>query len=308
MEIVRPGTSFDFLGKRKTLSIVSLALIGVGILSLVLHGGPRYGIDFAGGTLIQVKFNQPVATDEIRNALGKDVVTGQVVVQSFGGDNEYIIQTEQSAEGLKGLTTAVMGALKTALGEDAVELQRDEMVGPKVGKDLREKGQLAILISLGAILAYIWLRFELRFGLGAVAALFHDVLITIGVFSIFNKQFDLTTVAALLTIVGYSLNDTIVVYDRIRENMKKTGGKGDLVPIVNRSINETLSRTILTSGTTLLVVLALFFLGGGVIHDFAFALLVGIVVGTYSSIYVASPVVVLLDEWAKRRKPVKATA
>ncbi len=297
MELIPPGTNIDFVGKRKLFFGVSLALILVGLVSLVVRGGPRYGIDFAGGTLIQVKFHKPVTTKEIRNALS-GVVQGKAVVQSFGEDNEYIIQLEQSTEELEGLSSRVRDALAKAIGDDALEIRRVEMVGPKVGKDLREKGLLAILFALGAILLYIWWRFELRFGLGAVAALFHDVLITVGAFSLFDKQFDLTTVAALLTIVGYSLNDTIVVYDRIRENRKRLGGKGDLVAIVNRSINETLSRTILTSGTTLLVVAALFVLGGGVIHDFAFALLVGVVVGTYSSIYIASPVVLLFEKRA----------
>lgn len=308
MEIIRPGTNIDFLGKRKMFFGVSAALIVIGLLSLAVRGGPRYGIDFAGGTLVQVKFQEPVATEDIRAAL-TDVVPGKPVVQSFGEEVEYIIQMEQSMEELEGLSSRVRDALASGLDDQDVEVRRVEMVGPKVGKALRERGLYAILFSLGAILLYIWWRFELRFGFGAVAALFHDVVITIGVFSIFNKQFDLTTVAALLTIVGYSLNDTIVVYDRIRENLKKTGGKGDLTQIVNRSLNETLSRTLLTSGTTLLVVLALFFLGGGVIHDFAFALLVGIIVGTYSSIYVASPVVLLLEQRAhKGRRPVKAAA
>ncbi len=299
MEIIRPGTTYDFIGKRRLFYIASGVLILVGLLSLVVRGGPRYGIDFAGGTLVQVKFHEPVQTEDIRSAI-KDVVTGRAVVQSFGEANEYIIQMEQSSEELEGLSKSVRDALAAALGDDTVEVRRVEMVGPKVGQDLRQKGLLALLFALGAILLYIWWRFELRFGLGAVAALFHDVIITVGAFSVFNKQFDLTTIAALLTIVGYSLNDTIVVFDRIRENLKKTGGRGDLEKILNRSVNETLSRTILTSGTTLLVVVALFVFGGGVIHDFAFALLVGILVGTYSSIYIASPVVLALEQRSHR--------
>jgi preprotein translocase subunit SecF len=299
MEIIRTGTTFDFLGKRTLFFGVSAGLILLGLMSLVVRGGPRYGIDFAGGTLIQVRFAQPVPTEDIRGALD-GVVEGTPVVQTFGEANEFIIQLEQSDEGLEGLSTQVHDALAEKLGDDQVEIRRVEMVGPKVGKDLREKGLLALAFSLGAILLYIWWRFELRFGFGAVAALFHDVLITIGVFSIFNKQFDLTTIAALLTIIGYSLNDTIVVYDRIRENVKKTGGKGDLAKTMNRSINECLSRTLLTSTTTLLVVLALFVLGGGVIHDFAFALLIGVVVGTYSSVYIASPVVLYLEQRAQK--------
>jgi len=307
MEFIRPDTNFDFMGKWKLFLWVSWALIGVGVLSLVVRGGPRYGIDFAGGTVIQLQFTKPVVTKDIRAAL-KDVSGGTAIVQSFGEDDEFIIQLEQSTEELEGLSKQVRDTLVTALGDDGIEVRRVEMVGPKVGKDLREKGLLAVLFSMGAILLYVWWRFELRFALGAILATLHDVLITIGAFSLFNKQFDLTTLAALLTIVGYSLNDTIVVFDRIRENLKKAGGKGDIAALMNRSVNETLSRTILTSGTTLLVVIALFVLGGGVIHDFAFALLVGIVVGTYSSIYVASPVVLWLEQRAHRAKKLAKAA
>jgi len=308
MEIIRPDINFDFLGKRKLFYVISGVLIVVGLLSLVMRGGPRYGIDFAGGTLIQLKFEKPVSTADIRTALQGEV-EGSPVVQSFGERDEYLIQMEQSSEELEGLSKRVRDTLAQKLGDEGVEVRRVEMVGPKVGEDLRRKGVLAVAFSIGAILLYIWWRFELRFGLGAILALVHDVLITVGAFSVFNKQFDLTTVAAVLTIVGYSLNDTIVVFDRIRENVKKTGGRGDLGAIMNRSVNETLSRTLLTSGTTLLVVAALFALGGGVIHDFAFALLVGIIVGTYSSIYVASPVVLWLEQKGHHKpKPVKAPA
>jgi len=308
MEIIRPDINFDFLGKRKFFYAISGVLIAVGLLSLAVRGGPRYGIDFAGGTLIQLKFEKAVSTADIRAALQGEV-EGSPVVQSFGERDEYLIQMEQSSEELEGLSKRVRDTLAQKLGDEGVEVRRVEMVGPKVGEDLRRKGMLAVAFSIGAILLYIWWRFELRFGLGAILALVHDVLITVGAFSVFNKQFDLTTVAAVLTIVGYSLNDTSVVFDRIRENVKKTGGRGDLGAIMNRSVNETLSRTLLTSGTTLLVVAALFALGGGVIHDFAFALLVGIIVGTYSSIYVASPVVLWLEQKGHHKpKPVKAPA
>ncbi|MHB8765735.1 MAG: protein translocase subunit SecF [Deferrisomatales bacterium] len=308
MEIIRSQTNFDFLGKKSLCFKISLALLLLSLGSLLVRGGPRYGIDFAGGTVVQIKFQKPVATADVRAAL-KDVVAGTAVVQSFGEDDEYIIQLEESSEELEGLSKQIRDTLAAALGDEGAEVRRVEMVGPKVGKDLRQKGLLAVLFSMGAIMLYIWWRFELKFGLGALAALVHDVIITIGAFSLFNKQFDLTTVAALLTIVGYSLIDTFVVFDRVRENVKKSGGKGDFADILNRSVNETLSRTILTSGTTLLVVAALFALGGGVIHDFAFALLVGILVGTYSSIYVANPIVLLLEQRAHRGgRPVKAAA
>lgn len=307
MEIIRPNTNFDFLGKRKLAFALSLGMILLSLASLVVRGGPRYGIDFAGGTLMQVQFSQDVGPETIRVAVGK-VVSGTPVVQSFGEDNEYIIQLEQSSEDLEGLSTRVRDALVQAVGADAVEMRRVEMVGPKVGQDLRQKGLLAVLFSMGAILLYVWWRFELRYGLGALVALVHDVIITVGVFSLLDKQFDLTTLAALLTIVGYSLNDTIVIFDRVRENLKKAGNKGDLSAILNRSTNETMSRTILTSATTLVVVISLLVLGGAVIHDFAFALLVGIVTGTYSTIYVANPVVLYLAEREQRRPATKAAA
>lgn len=307
MELIRPDTHFDFLGKSRLFVGASLVLIAVSLLSLVARGGPRYGIDFAGGTLIQLRFEKPVGTEQIRSALAS-VVEGALQVQSFGEEDEYIIQLEQSSEELEGLSRRVRDALAASLGTEGIDVRRVEMVGPKVGKDLREKGLLAVLFSMGAILLYIWWRFELQFAIAAIAATFHDVIVTVGAFSLFNKQFDLTTLAALLTILGYSLNDTIVVFDRIRENVKKAGSKGSLKEIMNASVNQTLSRTILTSGTTLLVVVALFLFGGGVIHDFAFALLVGILVGTYSSIYVASPVVLWLEQRAHRPGKVVRTA
>jgi preprotein translocase subunit SecF len=304
MEIIRPGLNIDFIGKRKIFLVVSLVAILVGMISLMMHGGPRYGIDFTGGTMVQVAFGVEVDTSQIREALaGK--VEGKPIVQAFvGKDSEFIIQLKQTSANLGGVEELVKATLGAAFGIENISVSQAKMVGPKVGRDLRQKGALAILFALGAILLYIWWRFELHFGIGAIVALAHDVIITIGVFSLFDKQFDLTIIAALLTIVGYSLNDTIVVYDRARENMKRMGSKADFANVLNISINETLSRTLLTSGTTLAVVLALFTLGGGVIHDFAFALLVGVVVGTYSSIYVASPMVL----WLRTRERAKKMA
>jgi len=307
MEIIRPGTTIDFIGKRKIAAVISIAVILIGIVSLVMKGGPRYGIDFAGGTMIQVAFKTDVTTEGIRDALA-GVIEGTPVIQSFvGKDNEYIIQMEEVVTtDLNGVEELVKGSLGKAFGQENVSVSQAQMVGPKVGKDLREKGILAIIASMGMVLLYIWWRFELHLGVGAIAALVHDVLVTVGLFSLLDKQFDLTIIAALLTIVGYSLNDTIVVYDRARENLKKVGGRGDIAAIFNKSINETLGRTILTSITTLLVVVALFVLGGGVIHDFAFALLVGVVVGTYSSVYVASPVVLLFNKRVAREAKAQA--
>ncbi len=294
MEIIRPGLNIDFIGKRKQFMMVSLIVILIGLAGLVVKGGPRYGIDFTGGTMVQVGFAVDVESDQIRESLA-GAVQGKPVIQAFvGKDREFIIQLEQTSEDLGGVEALVERTLGATFGVANVSVSQAKMVGPKVGEDLRQKGLYAIIFALGAIMCYIWWRFELHFGFGALAALVHDVMITVGIFSLLDKQFDLTIVAALLTIVGYSLNDTIVVFDRTRENINRTGGRGALAEVMNRSINETLSRTLLTSMTTLAVVLALFFFGGGVIHDFAFALLVGIVVGTYSSIYVASPVVLWL--------------
>ena len=343
MQFIRPDINLDFIGKRKFAFIFSLVIILISIGTLFMHGGPRYGIDFAGGTLIQIQFDKPVEIAQIKTALNS-MDFGQASVQQFGeeGASEYLIRTD-----IPGITDAGFNdKLNRALAETTgagVEIRRVEMVGPQVGKDLREKALKAMFYALLFITVYISGRFELewlksavmavaligavyvfglwdvsipflilialmvtlglfwilnlRFAMGAIVALIHDVTITVGVFSLFNKEFTLPIIAALLTIIGYSLNDTIIVFDRIRENSKKLHKK-PLATVINRSINETLSRTLLTSLTTLMVVITLFVLGGGIIHDFAFALLVGVLIGTYSSIYVASPILL-----AWQRKP-----
>ncbi|HDS15733.1 MAG TPA: protein translocase subunit SecF [Proteobacteria bacterium] len=290
----------DFVGKRRLFIILSAIAIMIGLASLMFRGGLNYGIDFAGGTMVQVRFDKAVAADEIRQALAP-VDMGDISIQKFDDQstNEFLIRVEQSKSDLVGLSDEIKLMLDKVFGSENVDVRRVEMVGPKVGKDLRRQGLLAIVYAMIGILIYITLRFEFRFALGAVLALAHDVMITVGVFALLDKEFSLPIVAALLAIVGYSLNDTIVVYDRIRENMK-SGGRLDFVGVVNNSINQTISRTMLTSLTTLLVLLSLFFLGGGVIHDFAFAMIVGVVVGTYSSIFIASPVVILMQ--AKKGK------
>jgi len=291
MEIIRPGINIDLVGKMKIAFGASLLAIIISILSLMLHGGPNLGIDFAGGTQIQIKFSQEATAEGIRNSL-QTIGLGNSVIQRFGyhANNEFLIKTEKSSSALEGLSDKITEALGTSYGKESFEIRRVEVVGPKVGKDLRQKGMLAMLYAVIGILIYATWRFELRYAVGAIVALIHDVTITVGVFSLLGKEFSLPIIAALLAIIGYSLNDTIVVYDRIRENIK-AARKQPLRGLVNSSINQVLSRTILTSATTLLVVLALFFLGGAVIHDFAFALLVGIIVGTYSSIFVASPTI-----------------
>ncbi|MBW2510668.1 MAG: protein translocase subunit SecF [Deltaproteobacteria bacterium] len=296
MQIIKHDININFVGKRKLALIVSAVMILIGLASLVVNGGPNYGIDFVGGTLVQVKFAENTDAARIKDGLAS-LELGSVVVQRFGDDpNEFLIRVQESGEG-KDLSGLISGSLESVYGEGKVDIRRVEMVGPQVGKDLRQKGLLSISYAMIGILVYIAWRFELRYAIGAIIALLHDVLITLGAFSITGREIDLPIIAAFLAIIGYSLNDTIIVYDRIRENYGKHQKLG-FSAVVNRSINETLSRTILTSGTTLLVVLALFIFGGGVIHNFAFAMLVGILVGTYSSIFVASPLLIL---WQDRR-------
>jgi preprotein translocase subunit SecF len=344
MQFIKPDININFIGVRKVAYAMSLAMILMSIASLVFQGGPDFGIDFAGGTLIQVKFSSPAEIEAVKSGL-TDSGIEQPSVQRFGekNENEFLIRTQGLTETSEGFTTHLRDKLKSATGSE-VEIRRVEMVGPQVGKDLREKALLAMFYALLFITIYISGRFEfkwmisgimaaalagalyvfqlfhvsvpflmaaalvvalllfwvlqLRYAMGAIVALIHDVTITVGIFSIFGKEFTLPIIAALLTIIGYSLNDTIIVFDRIRENLRKYH-KQSLGFIINRSVNETLSRTILTSGTTLIVVLALYFFGGGIIHDFAFALLIGIFVGTYSSVYVASPI---LLAWRRSKK------
>lgn len=298
MQIIKHDINIDFVGKRKLALILSGVVILLGLVSLVVHGGPNLGIDFVGGTLVQVKFDENTDAAKIKDSLDA-LDLGSVVVQRFGDDpNEFLIRVQESSKE-KDLSRMISGSLNAVYGAGKVDLRRVEMVGPQVGKDLREKGILSIVYAMIGILIYISWRFELRFAVGAIIALLHDVLITIGAFSLTGREIDLPIIAAFLAIIGYSLNDTIIVYDRIRENYGKHQKKG-FNTVVNLSINETLSRTILTSGTTLLVVLALFVFGGGVIHNFAFAMLVGILVGTYSSIFVASPVLIFWDDYRSR--------
>ena len=290
MDFIKPGINVDFVNRKRIALICSLVVALIGIGSLVIKGGPLYGIDFAGGTLVQVKFDQAPEVGEIRAALAEKGL-GSSVIQSLGED-KVAVRMKSEEEQADNISDDVFAILEEKFGQENVSLELVEMVGPQVGADMRRKGILSMLYAMVGILIYITLRFQFRFALGAIAALVHDITITVGIFSLFDKEFTLPVIAALLTIIGYSLNDTIVVYDRIRENIRRTP-KEMLAVVVNDSINQTLSRTILTSGTTLIVVACLFILGGEVIHDFSFALLVGVVVGTYSSIYIASPVLLL---------------
>ena len=296
MQLFKHETRFDFMGKIKVAMIISGIVILVGLGSIVFSGGLKYGIDFAGGTLVQLQFKNPPDIEVIRDGL-KTIGLGESTIQEFGSKKDILIRVERSEEKLEAVGAMVKRSLSGKFNSDEIIVERVEKVGPKVGRDLREKALLSILYAIIGIVIYISWRFEFQYAIAAIIALIHDVLVTMGAFSILDKEFTLVIVAAFLTIIGYSLNDTIVVFDRIRENLRRKG-KLSLSEIINSSINQTLSRTLLTSGTTLLVVLALFFFGGEIIHDFSFALLVGVFVGTYSSIFIAS---VFLVYWASRK-------
>ncbi len=296
MQFIRSDIHIDFIGKRKAAMLASGSLLLVSI-GLLIFRGLNFGIDFTGGTLVEVKFDQPPAIADVRKSLSP-AGYGQAIIQEFGAANEILIRV-QNRQGKKSSTisTEILGTLTQSFGKQAVHMRRVEFVGPQVGEELTRAGIMAVLIAMVAILIYVTFRFELRFALGADAALIHDVTMVLGLFALTGREFTLPVVAAVLTVIGYSLNDTIVVFDRIRENIaanRKKKKPDSEVKIVNASINQTLARTLMTSFTTLLVVLALFFLGGEVIHGFALALMAGIVVGTYSSIYIASPIMMAL--------------
>ena len=285
MELLRKQTNIDFMGQRKLALAFSGILLLVSLISFGVRG-LNYGIDFTGGTLIEVGYTQSADLVQVRADLAAAGYPG-AIVQYFGTTQDVLVRLAARDDVSKAeLSSNILRLLKKSGGDD-MQLRRVEFVGPQVGEELTEQGGLAMLIALGAILIYVSLRFQWKFSLGAVAALFHDVIITIGFFSVLGLDFDLTVLAAVLAVIGYSLNDTIVVFDRVRENFR-TMRKGTAVQIFNASLNQTLARTIITSLTTLLVLASLFFLGGELIHEFATALIVGVIIGTYSSIYVAS--------------------
>jgi preprotein translocase subunit SecF len=347
MEFIKPGINIDFIGRRKIAFVLSITLIALTAALLLWRGGPNYGVDFSGGILIQVKLDQPHPPSEIRDAFTSPVLRDSII-QEFGEDegDEYLVRVRQTELELAGLSEAIRSELSQRFGENA-EIRRVEMVGPKVGEDLRQKALFAIFYAILFIAIYISGRFELKwamsivmalslalvvyvasivgvsvtwlillalivtlglcwflrlkYAMGAILALIHDVGIVVGAFALTDREISLSIIAAFLTIVGYSLNDTIVVFDRIRENTRRFRRRS-FEEVMNASINETLSRTILTSLTTLIVVVALFVLGGGVIHDFAFAILIGIFVGSYSSVFVASPILLVWqDRFADRK-------
>ncbi|MBN1907511.1 MAG: protein translocase subunit SecF [Deltaproteobacteria bacterium] len=347
MQFIKDDININFIGNRKKAYAFSLALIVISILLLIYRGGPNLGVDFTGGILIQVKMAKAHTPAEIKEAL-KPVNLEDSIIQEFGEKDlfEYLIRVQRPDMESEGLENKVIKLLSDKFGE-SIEMRSFEMVGPKVGSDLRDKASMAILFSLLLISIYISGRFELKwlksitmavvlgfvvliaskmkismvwisiivliatiillwvlklkYAMGAVIALVHDVTITVGVFALTDREISLSIIAALLTIIGYSLNDTIVVFDRIRENIARFK-KRELGEVMNSSINQTLSRTILTAATTLVAVIALYVLGGAVIHDFAFAMMVGIVIGTYSSIFVASPIILAWEGKTEKKK------
>ncbi len=335
MELIKPGINLDIIGKRKIAFVFSIALILVTIASLVMHGGPKMGVDFAGGVEAIYQFETLPTAEEVRAALATiDMSTATVQETVMDGEPQFLIRTDVREDQNGDIASKIQSTLQEVLGTEVIQEKFDE-VGPQVGRELQEKALLAMFYALLFITVYISGRFELKwipplvmacaillvayvmekfeigiplqigvalviavvgfwmlrlqYAMGAIVALIHDIIITVGVFSLVGKEFNLPIIAALLTIIGYSLNDTIIVYDRIRENDKKHARR-PLEFIINRSINETLSRTLLTSVTTLVVVGCLFVFGGTIIADFAFALIIGVLIGTYSSIFVASPI------------------
>lgn len=293
LEIVRPGIAIDFIRVRKAAFALSAVVILAGLISLVVKGGPNYGIDFTGGLMLHIGVEPEVGITEVREAIA-DLDVGEVSVQEFESQpGEYLLRVPTADQHVGGGTASLIkDRLREVFGERGFTELRTELVGPQVGAQLRRRGLLSVFFATLVMGAYIAVRFELRFGIGAAVALIHDVLITIGALSIANVEVNLAALAALLTVIGYSVNDTVVVSDRIRENLHRAR-RVELRGLINASINETLSRTLLTTGTSLVVLIVLFFLGGGVIHGFAFTLIVGLTVGTYSSIFIASPVVEL---------------
>ncbi len=283
------GTDIPFMKHRRYAYILS-ALVVVSTLSLFFIKGPRYSVDFTGGTLLQIRTSQVVPADRLRAALEAEHIQAELQQMTGENENEYLLRFHAEGDPV----TSVQGAVDKHLPGITMELRRNETVGPKVGGDLRQKALMAVLASLGAILLYVGIRYEFKFALGGVAALFHDVLVTLGALMFTGREISLTVVAALLTIAGYSINDTIVVFDRIRERSKALR-KEKHSRVMDLAVNETLSRTVITAFTVFLASLALFIWGGDVLRDFSFAMLVGVVFGTYSSVFVASAIA--LDIW-----------
>jgi preprotein translocase SecF subunit len=295
------NTNYDFIGKRRWAYLISIVITLAGLGHIAWQGGLRYGIDFSGGTLIQVRFQQAATVDAVRKALDR-VSLGDSIIQQFGDPQEYLIRIPAASGALEETSKKVEQGLREA-GLPGFEVRRLEFVGPQVGRDLQLQAVYAVLAGMAGILIYTAVRFDFRGGVAAILALLHDVLVALAAISLTNREMSLPVLAALLTIVGYSINDTIVVFDRIRETRGRGLRKGEtLADVINTAINQTLSRTILTSLTVFLVVAILYAAGGEVLRDFAFALLVGVVTGTYSSVFVAAPIIVDWDNWSQARQ------
>ena len=301
MEFFKKTTHIDFLGQRRVAAFISAALI-LASFALLYIQGLNFGVDFTGGTILELRYDDTVDLEAVRNSLQDSEFRG-AIVQYFGAANEILIRLSSRED----LDESAIGRNVMQLLEqdgDSIELRRIEIVGAQVGEELTERGGLALLFALFCILVYVAIRFQTRFSLGAIAALIHDIILTVGFFAVTQMDFDLTVLAAILAVIGYSLNDTIVVFDRIRENFRKMRNSTP-IEVCNASINQTMSRTIITGFTTLLVLFALFLLGGETIHGFAVALIVGVIVGTYSSIYVASAVTLSLGVSRQDLMPVE---
>jgi len=288
-------THVPFLRYRRKAYVFSIILIVAGVASLVLRGGPNYGIDFTGGALMQLHFDKPITTEDIRGALAK-VGLERAVIQRLGGTDDFVIQMKGSEE--EGIANLVVATLQENFPDNTLRVDRQEEVGPKIGKELQRRALLVVLAGMLVILGYIAFRFDFRFAVGSVVALVHDVVITVGILSMLNREMTIAIIAALLTVVGYSVNDSIIISDRIRENRKLMRGE-PFDKIVNTGLNDTLSRTVMTGLTTILVLLSILIFGGEVIFDFALTLLIGVIVGTYSSIFIVAALVV---EWVSRKQ------
>ena len=304
------NSSFDFMGKKSIALAISATIVLAGIGSLILNGGPKLSIDFKGGTFVAVEYTENIMVEDVRSKMGELNIDGQKFdfskeeIKHFGSNSAVSVRVPHIENSPSNFAQKIAVHLFESFPDKRPETMTEfvlskGIISPKIGSELSGKAVMAIFSALALILLYISIRFEFKFALGAIAALTHDVLITLGIFSLLSYEISLPIIAAFLTIVGYSLNDTIVIFDRIRENLKSSK-RDSYTSVVNRSINESLSRTIITSLTTFVVVMILWLFGGEVIHNFAFAMIVGVIVGTYSSIYIASPLVIFLHENAKK--------
>ncbi len=295
---IKKDLKIDFLKIKNIATILSILAI-ISSLFFLVYKNLNFGIDFKGGTLIEIKKDNDLTISEIRNQLS-ELDIGDIQIQTFGSDDVILIRIENSSNLVANADMSTIEIIRPNLG-DNITIQRTEIVGPKVSSELIQKGIIAIVIAVFLMLFYIWIRFEWQFSIGAVTALIHDVFITMGIFSLLQIEFNLSIIAALLTIIGYSMNDTVVVYDRIRENLRKYK-QMNIYDLINQSLNETMSRTLLTSVTTLLALFSLYFLGGEVLRGFTLAMIIGVFIGTYSSVFIASQIVLYLNvkrDWSK---------